>query len=251
VELWLLALAGVGAGAVNSVVGSGTLLTYPLLLGYGLPPVVANGTNSLGIAPGGLAGGWGYRRELRGRGREVAPYVVLVSAGAVVGALLVVLLPASVFALVVPWLILTACALVIVQPALTRALGQRGVTAGTVRPVVLVPVLALTGVYAGYFGAATGIILMAALAVLYDPDLQQSNAVKNVVAGTANLAAAAVFISSGRVDLGAAAAVAVGATLGGLLGAPFARQLPEAWLRGLLVATGLVAAVVSLVRAYG
>jgi uncharacterized membrane protein YfcA len=251
VELWLLALAGVGAGAVNSAVGSGTLLTYPLLLAYGLPPVVANGTNSLGVAPGGLAGAWGYRRELAGRSGGYLPYLLPMAGGAMLGALLVVTLPAAVFTVVVPWLILLACALVLLQPALTRMLGRRGITAGSLHPGTLRPVLALTGVYAGYFGAATGIVLMAALAVLYDPDLQQSNALKNLLSGVANLLAAVVFIISGRVDLTAALAVAVGATVGGLLGAPFARRLPELWLRVLLVLTGLVAAAVSLVRAYG
>lgn len=248
-ELWALALAGVGAGAINAVVGSGTLLTYPLLLAYGLPPVVANGTNSLGLAPGGFASAWGYRRELRGRWRGVLPYVVTMVAGATLGALLVVTLPPTVFAVVVPWLILGACALVLLQPVLSRRLTVRGVHAGGVRRDVLLPALFVTGTYCGYFGAATGIVLMAVLALLYDPDLQQSNAVKNLVAGAANLTAAAVFAASGRVDLAAAVAVAVGASVGGLVGAPFARRLPESWLRGLLVVTGLVAAVVSLARA--
>ncbi len=246
----MLALAGVGAGAINSVVGSGTLLTYPLLLAYGLPPVVANGSNSLGMAPGGLAAAWGYRRELRGRWGQLVPYVSVMVVGATVGAVLVVALPAVVFARLVPWLILIACVLVIVQPALSRRLAARGVTAGEVRRDVLLPALFVTGMYCGYFGAATGIVLMAVLALLYDPDLQQSNAVKNLVTGAANLVAAVVFASSGRVDLLAAVAVAVGAAVGGLLGAPFARRLPDSWLRALLVITGLVAAGVSIARAY-
>lgn len=249
-ELWLLALGGVAAGAVNSVVGSGTLITYPLLLAYGLPPVVANGTNALGVAPGGIAGAYGYRRELRSSGRRLLPYVATMAVGALAGACLVVLLPAQVFTLVVPWLILLACALVVVQPVLSHALSRRGLTAGQVRAGILLPALLVTGVYCGYFGAATGIVLMAVLALLYDPDLQQSNALKNLVTGGANLTAALVFALAGRVDLGAALAVAVGATLGGLLGAPFARRLPDVWLRALLVLTGLAAAVISLANAY-
>ncbi len=249
-ELWLLALGGVAAGAVNAVVGSGTLITYPLLLAYGLPPVVANGTNALGVAPGGLAGAYGYRRELRDSGQQLLPYVATMGVGALTGAVLVVALPPQVFALVVPWLILLACVLVLLQPVLSRALARRGVTAGEVRTAVLLPALFVTGVYCGYFGGATGIVLMAVLALLYDPDLQQSNALKNLVTGAANLAAAAVFVLAGRVDLLAALVVAVGATVGGLAGAPFARRLPDAWLRGLLVATGLVAAAVSLARAH-
>jgi uncharacterized membrane protein YfcA len=251
VELWALALGGVAAGAINAVVGSGTLVTYPLLLAYGLPPVVANGTNSLGMAPGGMAAAWGYRRELRPRWRGLVPYVSVMVLGAVLGAVLVVALPPTVFALVVPWLILIACALVVVQPMLSRRLAARGVRAGSVRRDVLLPALFVTGTYCGYFGAATGIVLMAVLALLYDPDLQQSNALKNLVTGAANLTAAIVFASSGRVDYLAAVAVAVGASVGGLAGAPFARRLPDAWLRGLLVLTGLIAAGVSIVRTYG
>jgi uncharacterized membrane protein YfcA len=248
VNLLLLAGAGVVAGAVNSAIGSGTLLTYPLLLAAGLPPVVANGTNSLGIAPGSAVGAWGYRRELVGRGRQVAGMAALVAVGAVFGAVLVLALPSRVFASVVPWLIVVACVLVIAQPHLVRALRSRGVDPTSLPRRALVPVLLAVGVYAGYFGAAQGIILIAALGALYDSDLQSTNAAKNVLQGVSNSAAAIAFVVAGAVSWPAAIAVGAGASLGGLVGAPFARRLPDPVLRGIIVAVGLVAAVVSIVR---
>lgn len=247
-NLLLLAGAGVVAGAVNAAIGSGTLLTYPLLLASGLPPVVANGTNSLGIAPGNALGAWAYRRELAGRGRTVAGLAVLVGVGALVGATLVLALPSTVFASVVPWLIVAACALVIAQPYLVRALRSRGVDPTSLPRRALVPVLFAVGIYAGYFGAAQGIILIAVLGALYDADLQNTNAAKNVLQGVSNTAAAVAFAVAGAVDWPAAIAVGAGAALGGALGAPFARRLPDPVLRGIIVTVGLVAAVVSIVR---
>jgi uncharacterized membrane protein YfcA len=248
VNLLLLAGAGVVAGAVNAAVGSGTLLTYPLLLASGLPPVVANGTNSLGVAPGGLSAAWVYRGELEGRKAQVRVMALTGCVGAVAGALLVIALPARVFEVVVPWLILSACVLVLVQPTLQRWLRSRGIDPTSLPRRALIPVLLGIGVYAGYFGAAQGVILMAALGTMYDTDLQRSNAVKNIVGGLSNVLAAAVFALAGVVMWAPALALAVGATAGGLIGAPFARRLPEPVLRAMIVAVGLVAATVSIVR---
>ncbi len=247
-NLLLLAGAGVIAGAVNSVVGSGTLLTYPLLLAAGLPPVVANGTNSMGIAPGNGFGAWGYRREMAGRAPQVRLMALAIGVGAVLGATLVLALPSHVFETVVPWLILLACALVIVQPRVVTMLQNRGIDPTSLPRRVLYPVLLTVGVYAGYFGAAQGIILMAALAALYDTDLQRSNAAKNVMQGVSNLSGAVVFALAGAVAWPAALAIGAGASVGGLVGAPFARRLPDRVLRGIIVAIGLLAAAVSIAR---
>jgi uncharacterized membrane protein YfcA len=247
-NLLLLAGAGVVAGAVNAAVGSGTLLTYPLLLASGLPPVVANGTNSAGLAPGNLFGAWGYRREMAGRRREIVPLAASVGAGALVGALLVVVLPASVFERVVPWFILLACLLVVVGPRFTALLKARGVDPTTLPRHVLLPLLLVVGVYAGYFGAAQGVIIVAALTVLFDVDVQRSNAVKNVLQGVSNGVAAVVFAIAGVVAWAPALALAVGASVGGAVGAPVARRLPAAVLRGLIVVVGIAAAGVSFAR---
>ena len=247
-NLLLLAGAGVVAGAVNAAIGSGTLLTYPLLLAAGLPPVVANGTNSLGIAPGNAFGAWAYRRELAGRGRPVAGMAALVGVGALLGAVLVLALPSRVFESVVPWLIVAACVLVIVQPHLVGALRNRGVEPTSLPRRALVPVLFAVGVYAGYFGAAQGIILIAALGALYDADLQNTNAAKNVLQGVSNTAAAVAFVVAGSVNWPAAVAIGAGSAIGGAIGAPVARRLPDPVLRAIIVAVGLVAAIVSIVR---
>lgn len=247
-NLLLLAGAGVVAGAVNAAIGSGTLLTYPLLLASGLPPVVANGTNSLGIAPGNVFGAWAYRRELAGRGRELAGMALLVGSGALLGAVLVLALPSTVFVNVVPWLIVAACVLVIAQPYLVRAMTSRGVDPTSLPRRALVPLLFLVGIYAGYFGAAQGVILIAVLGALYDANLQNTNAAKNVLQGVSNTAAAVAFVVAGAVDWPAAVAIGAGAALGGALGAPFARRLPDPLLRAIIVGVGLLAAVVSIVR---
>lgn len=237
--------AGVVAGAMNAAVGSGTLVTYPLLLAYGLPPVVANGTNTTGIAPGNVVGAWSYRRALAGRRSTIAKLTAVILVGAVAGALLVVALPSTVFESLVPWLILVACALVLVQPWITRSLLARGVDPTRLPRRTLVPVLLGIGVYAGYFGAAQGILLIAALTTLFDADLQRSNAVKNVLQGVSNGAAGLVFALAGFVNWPAAVAVGLGAAVGGSIGAPFARRLPDPALRGIIVTIGVVAAVVS------
>jgi uncharacterized membrane protein YfcA len=249
VNLLLLGGAGVVAGAINSVVGSGTLLTYPLLLAAGLPPVVANGTNSMGIAPGSVTAAWVYRGEMSGRGRHLRLLTATIVVGAVLGAVLVLALPASVFERLVPWLILAACALVVVQPRLVTLLQRRGVDPTSLPRRALVPILFVVGIYAGYFGAAQGIVLMAVLATLFDASLQRSNAAKNVLVGVSNAAAALVFALAGAVNWPAALAVGTGATVGALVGAPLARRLPEAALRVAIVVVGLVAAVASIARA--
>jgi uncharacterized membrane protein YfcA len=245
VELLLLLGAGIVAGAMNAAVGSGTLVTYPLLLAYGLPPVIANGTNTAGIAPGNVAGAWSYRTQLAGRRRTVVRLALVIGVGAALGATLVVTLPSSVFERLVPWLILVACLLVLVQPRLTRMLRERGVDPTRLPRRTLVPVLLVIGIYAGYFGAAQGIVLIAALTTLFDADLQRSNAVKNVLQGISNGIAGIVFALAGSVDWAAAIAVGAGAILGGFIGAPFASRLPDPALRGLIVAIGLAAAVIS------
>lgn len=247
-NLVLLAGAGVLAGAFNAVVGSGTLLTYPVLLAAGLPPVVANATNSLGLAPGNAMAAWVYRDELAGRGRLVRVLGLTVALGALIGAGLVLALPASVFERVVPWLIVVACAMVVVQPRLVRALATRGIDPTSLPRRALIPALFVVGVYAGYFGAAQGILLMAALATLYDVSLQRSNAAKNVLQGVSNTAAAVVFALAGVVSWPAALALGTGSIVGGLVGAPLARRLPDPVLRGVIVAVGLLAAGVSLAR---
>jgi uncharacterized membrane protein YfcA len=229
------------AGGINTVVGSGTLITFPVLLAFGYAPVTANVTNTLGLVPGSAAGVHGYRAELRGQWRRTGRLACFSVAGGVVGAVLLLELPASAFKAIVPVFIGVALLLVVFQPRLSAWLEARG-SAPTARagPLVLAGVFA-TGVYGGYFGAAQGILLLAILGLGLDEGLQRVNAVKNVLAGLVNLVAAVVFIVVADIAWDAAALIALGAVVGGFFGARVGRRLPAAVLRGVIVAVGVSA----------
>ncbi|HEX5994260.1 MAG TPA: sulfite exporter TauE/SafE family protein [Jiangellales bacterium] len=241
VEAGLIMLAGLGAGTINAVVGSGSLITFPTLLWVGLPPVVANVSNTVGLVPGSASGAWGYRRELAGQRRRLLRLGAGTLTGSLVGAILLLVLPPDVFAAVVPVLILLACVLVVIQPWLVRRLADRPrhLHGG---PLVWLAIFA-TGMYGGYFGAAQGVLLIAVLAVGLDETLQRANAAKNVLGGLANLVAGALFIFVADVDWAAAGLVAAGAVVGGLVGARIARRLAPAVLRAIVVLIGIIAVV--------
>ena len=228
--------------------GSGTLLTYPLLLAAGLPPVVANGTNSLGISPGNAAGAFVYRSKLSGRRNIVVGLMVMIGLGAAIGASLVLRLPARVFESVVPWLIIGACILVVIQPRISRFISSRGIDPLSLPKSAIYPLMFVVGIYAGYFGAAQGIVLIAVLGTMYSTELQVSNAAKNVLQGVSNFIAALVFVVAGAVSWPAAIAVGSGALVGGFIGAPIAKRMPDAALRLLIVTVGVTAAAVSIWR---
>lgn len=237
------------AGTINTVVGSGSLVTFPVLLAAGYSPIVANVTNTIGLVPGSLSGSIGYRRELRGQGARLRQLGLASVAGGLTGALLLLTLPGSVFDQVVPVLILLACALVAAQPRLSRALGRRrtlsrrqpqAVEHGG--PFLLVTVYA-TAVYGGYFGAAQGVILIALLAIFIPEDLQRLNAAKNVLALLVNGVAAVVFVVLSHIAWEAAGVLAAGALLGGQAGATVGRRLPPTVLRAIIVVVGVAVAV--------
>ena len=237
-------LAGIAAGCINTIVGSGTLITFPVLLAVGLPPVTANVSNTLGLFPGSISGSWGYRRELVGQGRRLRWLIPATIVGGIVGALLVLLLPASAFREIVPVLIGLGVVLVAFGPMISRRLKLHGGSNRWVWPAVLG-----TGVYGGYFGAAQGVILMAVFGLGIDDTLQRQNALKNVLSALANLVAAVVFVivAANRVDWRAAVLLAVGAVIGGQIGATVGRRLPAAILRAVIIIVGTVA-IVAFVR---
>lgn len=241
VEAGLVVLAGLGAGTINAVVGSGSLITFPTLVWIGLPPVVANVSNTVGLVPGAASGAWGYRRELAGQRGRLLRLGAGTLAGSVVGAILLLVLPPGVFATVVPALILLACLLVVIQPWLVRRLADRP-RRDHGGPLVWLAIFA-TGMYGGYFGAAQGVLLIAVLAVGLDETLQRANAAKNVLGGLANLVAGVLFIVVADVNWAAAGLVAAGAVVGGLLGARVARRLAPAVLRAVVVLIGIIAVV--------
>jgi uncharacterized membrane protein YfcA len=236
-----LAAAGMWAGTINTVVGSGTLVTFPVLLAFNYAPVTANVTNTLGLVPGSASGAYGYREELGGQWRRTARLACASLVGGVCGAVLLLVLPASAFKAIVPAFIAVALVLVVFQPRLTAALDARGrERTPHAGPVVMLAVFA-AGVYGGYFGAAQGILLLAILGLGLPESLQRINAVKNVLAGLVNLVAAVVFVIVAHIAWDAAALLAVGAALGGVLGARVGRRLPPAVLRAVIVVVGLSA----------
>jgi uncharacterized membrane protein YfcA len=249
----LILLAGAAAGTINAAVGSGSLITFPTLLAFGIPPVTANISNNIGLVPGGLASVWGYRRELADQRRRLLVLGSMSVLGGVIGAVLLLAAPASAFRAVVPVLIGIAIVLVAAQPfiqrALTRRRERRGRATGPdARPATMLAT-ALTGIYGGYFGGAQGILLVGALGVLMSESLQRLNALKNGLTTAVNTVAAVTFlvIAASQVDWRVVGLIAVGSTAGGLLGARIGRKLPQPVLRGVIVVVGLVA-IVNLLR---
>jgi uncharacterized membrane protein YfcA len=236
------------AGGINTVVGSGTLITFPVLLAFGYAPVTANVTNTLGLVPGSAAGAYGYRAELAGQWRRTGRLACASLAGGVAGAVLLLSLPASAFKAIVPVFIAVALLLVVFQPRLSSWLEARGAgPSGRAGWLVLLAVFG-TGVYGGYFGAAQGILLLAILGLGLDEGLQRVNAVKNVLAGLVNLVAAVVFVFAAHIAWDAAALIAAGAVCGGVIGARVGRRLPPAVLRGVIVVVGLSAILQLVLR---
>jgi uncharacterized membrane protein YfcA len=232
--------AGVVAGAINAIVGSGSLVTFPTLLAVGFPPVVANVSNTVGLVFGGVSGAWGYRRELRGQGRRVVTLAGGSASGALLGGILLLALPSSVFDAVVPILILLAVALMAFKPTPKHGAAREHLapaTGGTF----------LTGIYGGYFGAAQGVILLSLLRLAFPDDLQRLNAVKNVLAGVANGVAAVLFVLVADVAWEAAALIAAGSIVGGALGASYGRRLPQEWLRRIVIVGGTIVAIILIV----
>jgi uncharacterized membrane protein YfcA len=238
--------AGIVAGTINTVVGSGTLFTFPVLLAFGYAPVTANVSNTVGLVPGSVAGAIGYREELKGQQRRAIPLATASVLGGIVGALLLLSLPASAFKAIVPAFIAIALVMIVLQPRLSRALAaRRGRPRNSDRPGPIGTAATFgSGVYGGYFGAAQGILLLAILGLsLEGEDLQRINALKVVLAGLVNLVAGVVFIFSAHVAWLAAVLIAVGSTIGGVLGARYGRRLPPAALRALIVVVGITAIV--------
>ena len=229
------------AGGINTVVGSGTLITFPVLLAFGYAPVTANVTNTLGLVPGSAAGAYGYRRELAGQWRRTARLACASLGGGVCGAVLLLELPASAFKAIVPAFIAVALLLVVFEPRLSAFRKARGTApSGRAGWLVLLSVFG-TGVYGGYFGAAQGILLLAILGHGLGEGLQRINAVKNVLAGLVNLVAAVVFVFAASIAWDAAALIAAGAVCGGVIGARVGRRLPPAVLRAVIVLVGVTA----------
>jgi uncharacterized membrane protein YfcA len=242
-EAILVALAGMAAGTINTVVGSGTLVTFPALLSVGYAPVTANVSNSIGLVPGSVSGALGYRAELQGQRQRALRLGSASLTGGVTGAVLLLVLPASYFKAIVPVFIVIALALIVFQPKLSARMAERREQAPPHGgPWTSVGVF-LTGVYGGYFGAAQGILLLSILGLSLPEDLQRINALKNVLAAIVNGVAGLIFIFVAHVAWLPVVLIAAGSVIGGQIGARVGRRLPDAGLRAVIVLVGVVAIV--------
>lgn len=237
--------AGVGAGAVNAAVGSGTLITFPVLLATGVPPVTAVVSNALGLIPGSISGAIGYRAEFRGQRRRILKLSVGALVGGLTGATLLLALPAAAFQRIVPALLSLALVLVALQPLISKKLARRDDDGSGRRdggPLLFIG-LTLASVYGGYFAAAQGIIYVSLMGILLDETLQRLNAIKNVLVAVVNTVAVLFFLAVADFDWTAVVLIAVGSGLGGMLGAAVGRRLRPAVLRALVLAVGTAAVV--------
>jgi len=235
--------AGIAAGTINTVVGSGTLITFPALLAFGYAPVTANVSNTIGLVPGSVAGAVGYRRELTGQRSRTVRLAIASTVGGIAGAIALVSLPPSAFKAIVPVFIAIALVLIVIQPRLARVLGSRRRDAHqSAGPAATIGVL-LSGVYGGYFGAAQGIMLLAILTLALDDKLQRVNALKVVLVGLVNLVAGVIFVFVAHVAWVAAGLIAAGSIIGGTIGAREGRRLSPTALRAVIVVVGVIAIV--------
>jgi uncharacterized protein len=237
----LIVLAGVGAGTINTVVGSGTLVTFPTLLALGYSPVVANVSNTVGLAPGSLSGAIGYRRELAGQRDRLIRLGIGAALGGVTGAVLLVTLPSAAFEAIVPILIGVGCVLVAVQPWVARRVGDQEEPDRPHGSATMWVLITLAGVYGGYFGAGQGVLLLGIMGIFLNDDLQRINAVKNVLALIANTVAAVLFVFVADVSWAVAGLVAAGSLVGGYLGATIGRRLPATAFRVVILVIGALA----------
>jgi uncharacterized membrane protein YfcA len=245
----LIALAGAAAGAINALVGSGTLITFPTLVALGYPPVTSTMSNAIGLVAGSTSGTWGYRRELRGQWHRLRWQLIASFTGAALGSWLLLHLPESVFTQVVPVLLVAALVLVVIGPRIQDWAIRRAEAAGhppdhlpAGRMAALVFLTFAVGVYGGYFTAAQGILLMGVMGALLPEDIQRMNAAKNLLALVVNVVAALAYtlVAFDRISWLAAGLIAVGSLVGGFLGAHYGRRLPPNGLRAVIVVVGLI-----------
>ncbi|GAA3397159.1 sulfite exporter TauE/SafE family protein [Streptomyces roseoviridis] len=244
-EMLAVFAAGTAAGTINTIVGSGTLITFPVLLATGLPPITANVSNALGLVPGSISGAIGYRSELKGQTTRVLRLGGAALLGGLVGAVLLLALPSEAFDAIVPVLIGIALVLVLLQPRISAAVRRRreatGTTAHPHGGAALLVGLFLASVYGGYFGAAQGVLYISLMGLLLHDTLQRINAVKNILGAVVNGVAAVFFLFVADFDWTAVLLIAVGSTIGGQIGAKVGRRLPPTVLRGVIIAVGVVA----------
>jgi uncharacterized membrane protein YfcA len=238
-EVAVIFSAGLAAGTINTIVGSGSLITFPTLLAFGYSPLAANVSNTVGLVPGSLSGAVGYRRELVGQRPRAIRLGIASGAGGLTGAVLLLAFPGA-FSAIVPILIAVALLLVAAGPRLSRALAEHR-HADSHRSWPLAALFYATAIYGGYFGAGMGIIMIALLTIFVADDLQRLNGLKNVLAALINGVAGILFIAVAPVHWDLALLIATGSIVGGQVGARVGRRLPAPALRLAIICVGVVA----------
>ncbi|MDN5915576.1 MAG: sulfite exporter TauE/SafE family protein [Pseudonocardia sp.] len=245
-EIAVIALAGLWAGTINTVVGSGTLVTFPVLVALGFPPVTATTSNAIGLISGSVTGAIGYRKEMEGQRSRLIRYAVASFLGAIVGAVLLLSLPADAFETIVPVLVGVSVLMVALQPLLARRLRSRNAVRSS-SPLVYLVVF-LVAIYGGYFTAAQGIMLVGAMGLLVADPLQRLNGFKNTLTAVVNIVAGAIYAVVAPVSWPVVGILAVSSIVGGLIGSKIGRRLPPTVLRVMIVLIGVAAIVYLLLE---
>ncbi|MFO7631582.1 MAG: sulfite exporter TauE/SafE family protein [Caldilinea sp.] len=250
IDFVLIALAAVAAGFINAIAGGGTLISFPALIAVGVPPVAANVTNTVALVPGYLGATFAQIKDLAGQGRRLRLLIPTGALGGIGGGLLLLNTSEKLFAELVPYLILLAAGLLAVQDIVRKWVTQRIEASGgsaaneawSIGPVFL------ASIYGGYFGAGLSVIVLAVLGLVIDDTLTRLNGLKQIIAFSVNVAAAIFFVFSGQVVWAAAAVMAVGAVLGGVLGGKLARFVKPQMLRAVVVTIAVIVAIVYWMR---
>jgi len=239
-DLTLALLAGIASGFLNVVAGGGTLIVFPTLVALGLSPLVANVTAAVGVFPGSLAGSWTYRKILSEQKKLAWLSVLLMPIFSIIGAALLLFLPERNFETIVPFLIGSAGILIALQPLVYKLFPKN---TKVLNLKLIIPGFILAGIYVGYFGAGTGVILLAIYGLAGLSNIQQANGLKNLGSGTGNAVAAIIFIFSGLVVWQLALSVAIGSIIGGALGGRFAQKLDASIFRIIILVIAIIASV--------
>jgi uncharacterized membrane protein YfcA len=246
----LIFLAALAAGFINAMAGGGTLVTFPILLAIGIPPVVANVTNTVALVPGTIGGMWAQRQDFKSQYSRLMKLLPVAIIGGIAGGLLILNTSENAFKSIIPYLILMATILLAAQVRIKNWVIARMGHAHTEthHPLIMMSLVFLASIYGGYFGAGLGVILMAVLGMVMDDSLTRLNFLKQALGFVINLAAAIYFAFSGKVDWWVAFVMIFGSILGGWVGGKLAGRIKPELLRWIVVTAGLVAAVIFFIK---